>query len=39
MGLSPDSDVVLRVGGASIDMEKVIARSQPQEVPADAKFN
>jgi hypothetical protein len=39
MGLSPDSDVVLRVGGASIDMEKVIARSQPQEVPDDAKFN
>ncbi len=39
MGLSPDSDVVLRVGGASIDMEKVIARSQPQEVPDNAKFN
>jgi hypothetical protein len=39
MGLHPDSDVVLRVGGASIDMEKVISRRQPQQVPDGAKFN
>lgn len=39
MGLSPSKDVVLRVSGSQISMEKIITRSEPQEVPEDSKFN
>lgn len=39
MGLKPSEDVVMRVSGNEIFLEKVIERSEPQDVPDDAKFN
>ena len=39
MGLEPSEDVVMRVSGNEINLEKVIQESQPKDVPEGAKFN